>query len=403
MKKILATLLALTLCLGMAGTAMASGGVTLRTVSTFAGTDAGAEFYNNLIKTFADEHEVTIDDSSATSDEAWKAGILNDFAAGNEPDVLFYFAAGSDSQPILDKVVPISEINAAYPDANLPETAALREADGNVYAIPVRSFWEGLFVNTDIFEEYGLDLPTDKDKFETAIKTLSENGVVPIGISLSDIPHYITDFAILASGSTEDHRARPTTVEEMPESWVAGQELINHLYDLGAFPENVNSTTEDLTTNMFITKQAAMLLDGSWRANGISQENWDTTVVMTFPTYSDAADPTAIIGGTSMGFYVTRKAWEDESKRDVVVELLQYLTSDAAKEGLGFTFGGELLKSAQAMVDAANANDSLCTPIGDVIDTEARNYWYSKVPGISDGTEDAKAVMDTVIEMGAFQ
>lgn len=403
MKKVVATLLMLALCLSMGSVAFGEG-MTFRTVSTFAGTDASAPQYQELLSEWEEETGNTVDDYSAESDEAWKTSVLNDFAAGNEPDVLFYFAASADSQSILDKVVPISEINEAYPELDFPEAEALREDDGKVYAIPVRSFWEGLFCNVDIFEEYGLELPTDKEKFEIAVQTLKENDVVPMAISLSDIPHYITDFAILACGTVEDHRARPKTVEEMPESWVAGNELIHTLYEMGAFPVNVNSTTESLTTNMFLEKQAAMLLDGSWRANGVPQENWDTTVVMPFPAFSDDADPTATIGGTSMGFYITRKTWDDPERRDAAVSLLKKLTDEHANEVLGFSFGGELLKSARIMVDAANANDSLCSPIGDAIDPEIRKtLWYDKVPGIADGTEDPKVVMDGVIEAGVFQ
>ena len=123
-------------------------GLTLRTASCFAGADAAADAYVQLLRTFEEQTGYTIEDSSATSDESWKASVLYDFAAGNEPDVLFFFAANADSAPILSRVVPIDEINAAYPGLNLPESAALAESDGRVYAIPARPFWEGLFVNT---------------------------------------------------------------------------------------------------------------------------------------------------------------------------------------------------------------------------------------------------------------
>ena len=88
-------------------------GLTLRTASCFAGADAAADAYVQLLRTFEEQTGYTIEDSSATSDESWKASVLYDFAAGNEPDVLFFFAANADSAPILSRVVPIAEINAA--------------------------------------------------------------------------------------------------------------------------------------------------------------------------------------------------------------------------------------------------------------------------------------------------
>lgn len=398
MKKTLALLLALALCLGTPIAALADG-VTLKTVSTFAGTDPATPQYNAILKEFEEATGNKIEDQSATSDEAWKAGVLNDFAAGNEADVMFYFAKTADSQPILDKVVPISEINAAYPELNLTENELLREADGNIYAIPVRSFWEGLFCNKDLFDQYGLELPTDWAKLETAIQTFKENGIVPIAVSLSDIPHYIVEFAILSAGSPADHQAQPKTAEEMPASWVKGMQILNELYEMGAFAQDVNATTESITSQMFRDKQAAMQLDGSWFANGLAQENWDSTVVLPFPTYDESADPTATIGGTSMGFYLTRKAWDDESKRDAAVQLLKELTKDESVERMGFVFGGALLKSAKRMVGEAKA---LCTPIGDVMDLEARNYWFQQVPALADGSADAQTVMEEVISRRAF-
>lgn len=377
--------------------------VTLRTVSTFAGSDAGAQVYVDLLHAWEEKTGNQADDFSAVSDEAWKMAVLNDFAAGNEPDVFFYFAATADSKPLLNKVVPIQEINEAYPNLHLTQSEGLREDDGLIYAIDVRPFWEGLFVNIDLFEKFNLELPTDSQKFETAVAVFKENDIVPLAISLTDIPHYIVEFAILSSGSVSDYQARPLTEDDIPQSWFEGMKLIRHLYQIGAFPENVNATSEDLTTSFFINKKAAMLLDGSWRANAVPEANWDSTLVLPFPVYSDKADKTAIIGGTSMGFYVSRRAWEDETKRDAAVSLLYHLTKDESKAKFGFNFGGSMLKSALALTDAAAKNGSLAFPIGDVMNLDARNYWFDQIPAIADGTADIYQVLIETMNRGAFE
>ncbi len=381
MKKVFALLL----CVMMLASATAMAEVTLKTVSTFAGTDAAADTYQKFLDAWAAETGNKVLDSSASADEAWKSSVINDFAAGNEADVLFYFAKTADSAPILDKVVPISEINAQYPEAGLLENGAIAEADGVVYAIPVRAFWEGLFVNTDLFEQFGLELPTDWAKLETAIKTFKENGIVPIAVSFSDVPHYIVEFAIVASGSPADHMARPAVGEAVPQSWIDGMKLINYLYTLGAFAEDCNATNNDITSQMFRDKKAAMIIDGSWFANGIPAENWDTTAVMPFPAYSADADSTAFIGGVSMGFYLSKKAWQDDAKRDAAVSLLTYLTTGDNGIALGgFAFGGRILTDAAAMVNNSNA---MLSPFQDEMNQEVRaDKWFSKVPDIVDGT-----------------
>ena len=189
-------------------TAAAEGGVTLRTVSCFAGTDSAAEAYVEILNRYESESGNTVADSSSTSDEAWKTAILKDFAAGTEPDILFFFAAGADSVPILPRVVSLAEINAAYPDLRLPEDDVLREPDGRVYAVPVRGFWEGLYVHTDLFEQYGAPLPADWDSLLEAVRIFRENGIVPIAVSLSDIPHYLAEMALLACAAREELQAR---------------------------------------------------------------------------------------------------------------------------------------------------------------------------------------------------
>ena len=157
----------------------AAEGVTLRTVSCFAGLDASSGTYTRLLAQWEEQTGNTVQDASAPSDEAWKTGVLMDFAAGNEPDVLFFFARTADSAYLLNRVVPISEINAAYPELGIPENQACVEADGVIYAVPVRSYWEGLFCNTDLFAAYGVDLPTTWDKLITAIRCFERTAWYP--------------------------------------------------------------------------------------------------------------------------------------------------------------------------------------------------------------------------------
>ena len=127
-------------------------GVTLRTVTCFGGTDPATDAYQNMLWVYEEQTGNRIIDSSSSSDESWKKTVLRDFAVGNEPDLLFFFAACADSAPILPRLVPIRIINEAYPGLNLPEVRALEEEDGLVYAIPTHGYWEGIYLRTDLFE-----------------------------------------------------------------------------------------------------------------------------------------------------------------------------------------------------------------------------------------------------------
>lgn len=380
----------------------AAEGITLYTASTFAGSDTAAEAYVELLKAFEEATGCVIEDDSATSDESWKTGILYDFAAGNEPDVLFFFAANADSTPILSRVVPIDEINAAYPELNLTENQALAEADGRVYAIPVRPFWEGLFVNTDLFEQYDLELPTTWDRFEKAITTFRDAGIVPVSVSFSDVPHYLAEMAILVSGPVEDHAARPQSLEDVPASWYRGMALIQHLQELGAFADNAFATTEEMSSQLFRDKKAAMQLDGSWFANSIPKASMDTTIVMPMPAYDEKADGRAFIGGTSMGFYLTRKAWEEPEKRDAAVQLLAWLTSKENARALGgLELSGALLDSSYALLEN---DDVMLRPFQDDMDQEAREIWLLDcVAAVAEGKMTAEECWQKVMQQHPFE
>ena len=378
----------------------AAEGVTLRTVSCFAGADTAAEAYVDILNLYETESGNTVIDHSSASDEAWKTGVLHDFAAGNEPDVLFFFAAGADSAPILYKVVPVSDINEAYPSMALPENEALRESDGRVYAVPVRSYWEGLYVNTDVFERCGVPLPHDWDSLVSAVAAFREAGVVPIAVSLSDIPHYLAEFALLACASAEEQQARPRTLEEVPASWYRAMALIRELYVMGAFADNAEYTYESASTEMFRNKQAAMQFDGSWLAPSLPPESMDTTMVLPMPLRDGSGTAGQYIGGVSMGFYLTRKAWNSD-RRDDAVSLLRALTREDSLRRLGYNgLGGRLLDSAERMAEGRR----MLAPLQDAMNKKAREVWLLQcVPAVANGSMTPEECWERVMALRPFE
>lgn len=371
------------LTLALLTTVASAEGVTLRTVSCFAGKDAAAITYTEMLREYEERTGNVVEDTSATSDESWKTRVLSDFAVGNEPDVLFFFACSGDSAPILRRMVPIEEINAAYPDLDLLQSDSLRESDGVIYAIPARPYYEGLFVNTDLFEKNGVPLPRTWEQLEEAVTAFSAAGVVPIAASFSDIPHYVAECCILACASEEEYTARPNDLSNVPSSWFEGMSLIHRLYDLGAFPPDALNTSEAITSQMFRDKKAAMQFDGSWFANTIPPEQMDTTQVLPVPAF-ETGETGMVIGGVSMGFYLTRRAWDDPLRRDAAVDLLAWLTTPEHLIRLNQE------QTASALLDSATTlladAKSLLGPIQDDMNKDARETWLLNcVPAVAGG------------------
>ncbi|MBR6185439.1 MAG: carbohydrate ABC transporter substrate-binding protein [Clostridia bacterium] len=388
---------ALLLCLLLSGAR--AEGVVLRTVSSFAGADTAAEAYVDILEAYEAETGNTVIDVSAASDEGWKTGVLNDFAAGNEPDVLFFFAAGADSAPILYKVVPIAEINAAYPALDLPENEALREPDGVIYAVPARSFWEGLYINADLFEAYGAPLPVDWASFTKAVEIFNAAGIVPVAVSLSDIPHYLAEFALLSCATAQEQQARPKTLDEVPASWFEAMALIREMYEMHAFAPNASATYESAATELFRAKKAAMQFDGSWLASSLPAESMATTLVLPMPKRDGSGAADNYIGGVSMGFYLTRRAWKSERK-DAAVALLAALTKEESIRRLGYTgVGGQLLDSAEEMAQGRQ----MLSPLQDAMSPKAREVWLLEcIPAVAAGQMTPEECWQRVMALKPF-
>ncbi len=393
--------LALLLCLGLLAGGKA-GAVTLYTASSFAGEDESAAVYADLLRSFEEAYGCVISDRSSASNESWKRGILHDFAAGNEPDLLFFFAHGADSAPILDRVVPISRILKDYPEMDLPVSEALREADGEVYAIPVRPFWEGLLCNTELFDRYGLPLPDTWEHLMEDVRGFREQGIVPFAVSLIDSPHYIAEMALLACASAEEQQARPTSYEEIPESWFQAMALLRELNEAGAFPDRAALVDEHTANAMFRNGQAAIQVDGVWFAHQLTEEEMARTAVLPTPARPGNDRPDAYIGGVSMGFYLTRRAYEQPSVRDLAVQLLGYLTSDQSRRRLaGSTLSG-LTESTAAVL---TGDDRLMlSPVQDAMNAAAREVWLMEcVPAVAEGSMTPEECWRRVMELHPFQ
>ncbi len=356
MKKRMAAL-TLAAVMAVSLTACGSGGkeegsgdsVKLNVTTTFAGEDGNAQNFKNAVAAWEKETGNTVEDASATSDETFKTRVLTDFETGSEPDVLFFFN-GADANNFIEagKVVSIDEIRGEYPDyaANMNDdliTASL--VDGKKYAVPVNGFWEAMFVNTEVLDAAGVSMPGADytwDQVKDYCQKIRDAGYAPIACALGNIPHYWWEFSIFNHTSPDTHLQVPESVDsDGGKAWVAGMNDIKELYELGYFPENTLSATDDETFAMFMDGKAAFLIDGSWKVGGIvnscqsdpeDPETLDAEKLAKFDvTYVPGQGDrkaTDLIGGLSMGYYISTKAWEDPAKREAAVSFVQYMTSD---------------------------------------------------------------------------
>lgn len=332
-----------------AETAQPAGPVELTVTTTFAGEDTNAQNYKDAVKAWEEQTGNTIVDTSATADETFKMRVATDFETGSEPDVLFFFN-GADANSFIEagKVLSLDEIRAEYPEyaTNMNEDLITDSlVDGKKYAIPVNGYWEAMFVNTEILDAAGVAMPGadyTMDMFKADCEKIKAAGYTPIAAALGNIPHYWWEFAIFNNQSPANHLEIPESVEDANgQAWVSGMNDIKELYELGYFPDNTLSATDDETFAMFTDGKAAFLIDGSWKVGGIvgscQSDPEDPSTLdadklakfdVTYVPGKGSRKATDLVGGLSSGYYITRKAWDDPDKRAAAVSFVEYMTSD---------------------------------------------------------------------------
>lgn len=401
----------------------APGPVTLNVTTTYAGNDGGAQIYQKYIAQYQDETGNTINDASGTSDEAFKARVLADFEVGSEPDVLFYFN-GQDSNSFVSagKVVSIDDIRAEYPDyaSNMKdEMLGASPADGVNYSVPVNGYWEAMFVNKEVIEAAGAEIPTADTTWEEFLdicQKIKDAGYAPIAASLAQVPHYWFEYSIFNHTSVATHCTLPESADDkVGTAWVDGLTDVKDLYEKGYFPENTLSATDDETFQMFIDGKAAFLIDGSWKAGGIAEktDNIENFTVTYVPGMNDRKS-TDMIGGLSSGYYITKKAWDDPEKRDAAVKFVEYMTTDAVVSEFAQVSATALKNGVQVDESTLNALQKDCltlcsgatgiaAAVQDLIPQPCRVPVFDGMPNLVTGKADISKSVQEVIDLIAEQ
>ncbi|MBQ7433973.1 MAG: extracellular solute-binding protein [Lachnospiraceae bacterium] len=448
LKKITALLLTCTMAFSMAacgskkevatetkGAGSTTGSVELEVVTTFAGNDGNAQNYKASYEAWERETGNTVVDMSATSDDSFKTRVVTDFETGSEPDVLFFFN-GADANDFIKagKVISIEDIRAEYPeyasnmdDGRIPASMV----DDKAYAVPVNGYWEAMFVNTEVLDAAGVEVPGADytwDAFLADCEKIKDAGYTPIAAALGNIPHYWWEFAIFNHTTVEDHLTVPASIEdEIGKGWVAGMEDIKSLYESGYFPDNTLSATDDETFAMFVDGKAAFLIDGSWKVGGIvsacqsdpdDAATLDTDKLANFDvTYvpgSDTRKATDLIGGLSMGYYITKKAWDDPAKREAAVSFVSYMTSDEVVPIFAQHTASALKNAPEVDEEAFNALQikamsmmagctSLTGAVQDVFNGECRVSTFDGMPEIVTGNVSAADAVQEGLDVYAAQ
>lgn len=390
--------------------------VNLAVVTSYGASDGYRSFYEDAYEAFEKATGHTVLDTSEMSSEAWKSKVRMDFQTGAEPDVLFFFA-GQDADLLVssDKVVSLEEIRAVYPryGSNMrEELLPTSPVDGKQYVIPVNGYWEGLYVNTVVLEEVGITLPTDDmytwTQFLADCATIAEAGYIPIAAALGEEPHYLFEATVLNNGLLENHLDIPTAgASSTAWKWMAALDDIKELYQLGYFPEDTLTATSEEVSTLLLHHEAAFQFQGSWHIQWLKEQGNVDDFQVTYIPLKGFRDPNVMVGGISMGYYITRRGWEDPDRQQAAVDFVTAMTTRDVVSHFGVSSLTALSQKVTLPTTVSNVERSavgmnenatgVVSAVQDGLDTESREALFRHIAEVATGTMGSEeAVMEAL-------
>jgi raffinose/stachyose/melibiose transport system substrate-binding protein len=303
----------------------------LRFISSWGGVDSKAKTLKEILSQFvADNPDIVVENESLFGED-FLPKIKTDFASGNNPDV-FGLWPGSDINTLVraGKVADLTEILNADPEWKQSFDDgmwAYTTYDGRIYGLPVEVIFECLFINKDLFTQYHVPIPQTYDQLKDAVEVFRRHYIIPIAFNTYAEGTYLYQSIIALLGGKEDVE-NPFKDGRVKKCYIDALKYVKELYDLGAFPQEYFTITNNERNMLFKDKKAAMIVQGSWFIGDFPADN-QTVDILPFPYIEGGKSPrnTVVYGLGGGSFHMSESATEDSLKREASIKLLRALTS----------------------------------------------------------------------------
>jgi raffinose/stachyose/melibiose transport system substrate-binding protein len=277
-----------------------------------------------------------------TQNDKYKEKLVIAMSSGECPDMYTSWSGGPMDEYIDSGYAqPLDDLYEKYGLKDKYMDAAIQQAsyNGKIYAVPVKNISvAGIYYNKDLFEKYGVAVPTKLSELEAACDTFLANGVTPF--TLANGPKwtgsmYFQCLVARKAGLEPFQKAAAGEGSFNDDSFTYAGEKIQDWVNKGYFPDGFNSMSEDdgQAKQLFYQETAAMYLTGSWNTATFKTDSDDAgndfyskVGWFSFPAIDDStADPSIMCGTVGDQFISFNCTGE---KLDAAFELASYLSSD---------------------------------------------------------------------------
>lgn len=241
-------------------------------------------------------------------------------SAGEGPDIICESPGSALKHAKLGYLTEVNDLGALYSDAG----TRLYSYDGNVYALPGISWFEGCYFNKALFEENNIDLPTTFDEYIAVCKQFQELGITPLAAGLkswepmlkNSMAFVTAEYLSTADGENfcSDYREGNAA---LAGTWNPYLEKWSEMITAGIYTTDMTGIDHDQALDEFATGKAAMFCSGPWDLDTIKSKNPDLQIDM-MPFYGTKASEGWLIGGPGCGFAVNAASKNQEAALKVL-------------------------------------------------------------------------------------
>ncbi|WP_373232165.1 ABC transporter substrate-binding protein [Cohnella sp.] len=292
--------------------------VKLRIYAQYAGEDTEAPYDYAIAELKKEMPNIELELDIQAQDDGQK---LKTYAAtGNLPDI---FQAGQDIISTFKESGNILELDSyadslGFRDAMLPSAMnTLVSEDGHTYAFPYAGNEMILiYYNKELFEKFGVKVPTTYDELKLAVETFKKNDVVPLSMFAKEKWPGVALFDIFATRMDEGGvlKLDKGQAKASDETYRAAAEKLAEFVKLGLLAKGATSMNYDQAAALFYEGKAAMFLNGQWEIDGSTKALGDKVGWMFYPGVDAAnadASKAVFSGGGGPGGYAVSPHTKD--------------------------------------------------------------------------------------------
>lgn len=256
--------------------------------------------------------------------------IDTQLSAGEGPDIICESAAGVLKHARLGYLAEQNELAAKYADAG----TGLFTYEGNVYALPGISWFEGIYYNKAIFEENNIELPKTFDEYIAVCKQLQELGIQPLAAGLkswepmlkNSMAFVTAEYLSTEEGKTFNEKYAKGEVT-LDGTWNPYLEKWSEMITEGIYTTDMTGIDHDQSLEEFATGKAAMFCSGPWDYDAIMEKNPELQLDM-MPFYGTQESAGWLIGGPGCGFAIN----ENSANKEAAQKILEAISTVEGQE-----------------------------------------------------------------------